>query len=141
MTRSDHVMVRRTGRAPLRLDGYGLAATATSRTTDGPRQTRWHELEWWSDDRHLPGPEQRHCLVVRYITQWRGELGHEWAEILLRRDLDRVLRDCDPLEHVAPTAGGQSEARRSGLDHALVTGYEHAVSDLLAKAGIVGGDA
>jgi hypothetical protein len=135
--RSDHVLIRRTGLPALRLDHYGLQAQASSRTHSGPRQSRWHELEWWSHDLAPPGPEQRHCLVVRYCTQWEGELGHDHAEILLRRDLAAVLQRIDPCEHVAgyPDAEAYAERQRRLLQ-AIRAGYEHAVSDLLAVAKV-----
>jgi hypothetical protein len=135
--RSDHVLIRRTGREALRLTGYGLAAQTSSRTTSGPRQNRWHELEWWSHDAALSGPEQRHCLVVRYCTQWQGELGHDDARILLRRDLERVLREIDPCAHVTGYPVGEhyvEKQRRLLAD--IRAGYEHAVSDLLAAARV-----
>lgn len=137
MTRSDHVLIRRTGLPALRLDHYGLQAQASSRAPSGPRQSRWHELEWWSHDDRLPGPEQRHCLVVRYRTQWEGELGHDHAEILLRRDLERVLRQIDPCAHVAGYPDGEHYAEKQRrLLVAIRAGYEHAVSDLLAVARV-----
>jgi hypothetical protein len=135
--RPDHVLIRRTGLPALRLDGYGLAATATSRTQSGPRQSRWHELEWWSRDGALQGPEQRHCLVVRYCTQWEGELGHDHAEILLRRDLDRVLRAIDPCAHVGGFPDGPHYAEKQRrLVVAIRAGYDHAVSELLDIARV-----
>lgn len=137
MTRSDHVDIPRTGRPALRLTGYGLAAQATSRAPSGPRQSRWHELEWWSDDQRVAGPEQRHCLVVRYCTQWDGEMGHDHAEVLLRRDLDRVLQSIDPCEHVTGYPDGDHyAAKQARLLQAIRSGYQHAVSNLLAQARV-----
>lgn len=135
--RSDHVLIRRTGLPALRLDGYGLAASATSYTPQGTRSSRWHELEWWSHDLHPGGPEQRHCLVVRYVTQWQGELGHDAAHLLLRRDLERVLREIDPLAHVAGFPDGEHyRAKQERLLREIRAGYEHAVSDLLDVARV-----
>lgn len=135
--RPDRVLVRRTGLPALELRGYGLAAQVSSRTPSGARQNRWHELEWWSHDDQLAGPEQRHCLVVRYCTSWQGELGHDHAEILLRRDLERVLRSIDPCAHVAGWPVGEAyEQKQQRLLRDIRAGYEHAVSDLLAAAQV-----
>ena len=135
--RPDPVLIRRTGMPALRLDDYGLAAQATSRTQQGARQNRWHELEWRSHDQRPGGPEQRHCLVVRYCTTWQGELGHDWAAILLRRDLEDVLRGIDPCEHVGGFPPGDAyREKQERLLREIRAGYEHAVSDLLAAARV-----
>lgn len=135
--RSDHVLIRRTGQPALRLDGYGLCASATSRTPQGPRQNRWHELELWSADEQLQGPEQRHCVVVRYVTQWQGELGHDQAELVLRRDIGTALHAYDPLAHLVGFPDGEHYARKQEqLERALRAGYEHAVSELLEVARV-----
>jgi hypothetical protein len=135
--RPDHVLIRRTGLPALRLDGYGLCASATSRTPQGPTQTRWHELELWSADERLQGPEQRHCLVVRYCTQWQGELGHDHAELVLRRRVGDALREHDPLAHLVGYPDGEHYARKQEmLECALRSGYEHAVTELLEAARV-----
>lgn len=136
MTRSDHVLIPRTGQPALRLDGYGLCAQATSRAQEGPRAARWHELELWSDDRAPSGPEQAHCIAVRYVTQWKGELGHSHAFLVPRRGIGDAVRTYQPMAHIAPMAGGQSEDRRRQLMHDLIVGYDHAVSALLEQARV-----
>jgi hypothetical protein len=137
MTRSAHVDIRRTGQTALRLPGYGLSASATSRTQQAPTQTRWHELELWTDDTAPSGPEQRHCLVIRYCTQWQGELGHDHAEMVLRRGIGDALRGYDPIEWLIGYPSGQNyEERQLRLQRALRSGYEHAVSELLAIAEV-----
>lgn len=137
MNRSREVLIRRTGDAPLQIIGYGLAAQATSHTQQGTRSSRWHELELWSHDERLTGPEQRHCIVVRYRTQWQGELGHHWAQLVLRRDVAATLRAYDPLEHVLGyPPGEQFRARDERMRREIVAGWEHAVSDLLEQAAV-----
>lgn len=137
MTRPRHVTLRRTGKPALRLADYGLRAQASSRAQSGARQTRWHELELWSADTQLQGPEQRHALVVAYRTQWEGELGHDHAELILRRDLAAALAAIDPLAHVTGYPPGEQFAeRRARMERELRAGWEHAVSDLLEQAQV-----
>lgn len=137
MTRSDHVLISRTGQPALRLDGYGLVATASSKAPNGPRQNRWHEIDLWCADGMLQGPEQRHCLAIRYRTQWEGELGHDFAELVLRRGIGDAVREYDPLEHVVGyPPGEQYAAKREALHRAIRSGYEHAVSELLEIAKV-----
>lgn len=131
------VLIRRTGQPALRLDGYGLCASASSQARSGPLQNRWHELELWSADEQLQGPEQRHCLVVRYVTTWQGELGHHDAELVLRKGIGDALREYDPLAHlVGYPDGPQYERKQQALEAALRAGYEHAVSELLEQAKV-----
>lgn len=137
MTRSDHVLIPRTGQPALHLTRYGLVATSTSRTPQGPRQNRWHELDLWCADDQPQGPEQRHCLAIRYCTQWDGELGHDHAVLVLRRQIGDAVRAYDPLAHVVGyPAGEQYAAKRESLARALRSGYEHAVSELLEVAQV-----
>jgi len=138
--RPDHVLIRRTGQPSLRLAGVVLAASASSHT-DGPgrnpTQNRWHELELWTDDRTIQGPEQPHCVVVRYVTRWDGELGHDFAEIVPRKSIGDVLRSHDPTEHLAGfPAGAQYEPKQETLRRSIRNGYAHAVSDILDAAKV-----
>jgi hypothetical protein len=131
------VLIPRTGLPALRLEGYGLAAAETSERPAGLLGLRYHEIEWWSHDVQLPGPEQRHCLVVRYRSKWEGELGHDQAHLLLRRDLEQVLRSIDPTEHVQGFPEGEHYAQKQRrLLQTIRLGYEHAVSRLLEKAKV-----
>ncbi len=137
MHRSETVLISRTGQPALCLTGYGLVATASSRSTSGPRQNRWHEIDLWCADDQIQGPEQRYCLAIRYRTQWDGELGHDHAEILLRRQIGDALRHYDPLEHlVGYPEGGAYAQKQALLQRSVRSGYEHAVSELLAIAKV-----
>lgn len=137
MARSDQVLIPRTGQPALRLDGYGLVATATSRTPQGPRQNRWHELDLWCADGQIQWPEQRHCLAIHYRTDWQGELGHDSAVLVLRRGIGDALREYDPCAHVQGYPDGEHYARKQeALYRALRLGYEHAVSELLDGAKV-----
>jgi len=137
MSRSDDVTIRRTGQPALRLTGYGLAAQSSSRSQQGPTQNRWHDLELWADDRVPAGEDQPHCVVVRYCTQWQGELGHDHGEVVPRRGIGDVLRHYDPVEHLTGFPPGQHyEAKQAGLQRAIRAAYDHAVSGLLEIAHV-----
>lgn len=138
--RAREVILSRTGLPALRITEYGLCAQASSRAQQGVRgvrETRWHELDLWSADTQMQGPEQRHALAIRYCTQWQGELGHHHAALILRRDLAQALADYDPLAHVTGYPPGEQFAeRRARLLRELRAGWEHAVSDLLEQAKV-----
>jgi len=139
MARSTDVTVRRTGRAPLRLHGYGLIAQATSRAESGHRQTRWHEIEVWADDQRPAGPEQSHCVVIRYRTDWQGELGHDEAEVVARAGVAATLEVYDPLARlIGYPDRPDMAARQERLRADLRAGWKHAVSDVLDACGAAG---
>lgn len=132
MGRSREVTIRRSGDAPLRLVDYGLIAQASSRTDQWPRQTRWHEIEVWSDDQAVSGPEQPHCVVVRYHTQWQDEDDHYAAWIVPRRGIADALRGYDPLERVLGHPPGERyDQKRRRLRASMLAGWEEAVADVL----------
>lgn len=135
MTRSPIVTIRRTGQAPLVLRDHGLVAQATSHTQQGARQNRWHEIELWADDTSPAGHDQPHVIVVRYVTQWAGELGHDWACELPRHQVSAALAAYDPTQRVTGyPPGAQYDERRARLLADIRAGYEHAVSDVLEVA-------
>lgn len=137
MDRSDIVTIRRTGLAPLRLENYGLVAHAGTSTQQGPRSTRWWEIELWACDERPASHEQTHCIVVRYRTTWQDEQGHDAAEVLPRREVAAWLSAHDPMQHVlAYPPGEQFAARQERLLRELRLGWHTAVSELLEQAGV-----
>jgi hypothetical protein len=137
MTRSDEMILRRTGGAALMLRGYGLIAQATSRAQTGTRQSRWHEIDVWADDSQIAGPAQRHAIAIRYRTQWQGELGHDYATVVERQEIARVLTTHDPLTHVAgyPPHEHYAQKQRRILSE-IRAGWEHAISEVLEIAKV-----
>jgi hypothetical protein len=129
MLRADPVYVRRTGDAPLRLDGPSLAAHVSTRTAQGPAESRWHEISVWEAESLGLG---RLCLQVEYRSQWQGELGHDWAVVIDRPALRETLRAHDALAYVRGYPPTPSYAERQArLLAELGARWEHAVSDVL----------
>jgi hypothetical protein len=142
------ILIPRTGMPSLHLVGWTQVASVTSRTAEGPRSSRWHELELWCFQRGRPVEPPTCddselavgalCVAIHYRTTWAGELDHHAA---FTRDVSQVaaaLRDHDPCANVMGyPPGAQFAERQARLLRELRAGYEHAVSRLLEAAGIV----
>ena len=134
---ADRVTIRRTGLPPLRLEGFQRVALVTTKLAHQSLRERWHEIELWRDKRAAPGPEQRHCIVVRWRSSWQHEHEHDRAEVVRRADVADRLERIDPLEHlVGYPEGEQFERRQRTLEKDLALAWHVALSEAFEQARI-----
>ena len=112
--RADPVILRRSGDAPLRLDGPSLAASATTKDR-GHDKTRWHEIDVWEADSLGHG---RYALSVTYRTQWEAETEHHHVAVVPRSGIRDAIRAYDP---IAPVMGYRAAAARERDPHGRYT--------------------
>jgi hypothetical protein len=117
----------RSGQAPLKISATRWLENEGQRR-NGREQTRWHDLAIYYLDR------DQYVAAIAYRTNWQGENGHDAAEVVAAAgDVGRVLRDYDPLAHVAGFPPGEAYAERQRrLESDLVGRYQSQVSEILA---------
>lgn len=121
------ITLHRSGQAPLQFTGDLLAA-AGSRDTQGPCQTRYHDLAVYRTE------TGKLVLAIEYQTQWQGEhdRAHAWV-CETPADLRAQLATIDPLgDLIGFPPGAQFDAKRQHTEKCLRQCWEGAVSELLA---------
>lgn len=131
---SEEFTLPRHGAPPLKFKGEKLSEQ-DSKSHQGPRQNRWHELALYRTD------GGKLVAAVGFKTIWQRE---EDRETVFVCDNEKAL--IDSLQHdFDPHAGWQGhphgvhdgERKNALIAEAVCGGYAQAVADLLASAGIV----
>ena len=131
---SEEYVLRRHGAPPLKFRGE-LLGEYSSRSHNGPRQTRWHELALYRTE------AGKLVASIRFRTSWLGE---QEKDVVFVCDDEKAL--IDALQNdFNPHAGweghpfGSRDAKRKNalIAESITDGYGRAVADLLSAAGIV----
>jgi hypothetical protein len=120
-------LLPRSGQAALRIRGENIAAV-DGQHMGGREQNRYHTLAIYRTE------AGQYVVRIGYHTSWQGECGHDAAEVAATAAAcGRVLRDYDPLEHVAGYPPGENYvARQERLTADITARYQALVSALLS---------
>lgn len=123
----DHIVFR-SGRPPLEFNGEIIAADSSA-TSGEVKNKRWHEVYVYKTD------GGKYVVHVTYRTMWRGEIGHNSAEVFTdATDLTNFLTTYDVEKHVQGFPKTDAYAKRqSAMVQDLRARYEEAVSKVLAQ--------
>jgi hypothetical protein len=124
------IILDRDGEAPLKINA-DLIASTSGRMIRGKEQNRYHEIELYKT------ADGRYAVLIRYITQWNGELDQSHAFILTTPgDVTEKLSSWKPGAQVAGfPAGAQFEERQQKLLAIVQNGWNYQVRELLGQAG------
>lgn len=125
----------RTGKPQLQFEG-DLSASATSnvRVNGGPLESRWHEISLYRTT------SSKWVWQVCYRSCWQGEPEHDRAEVAAsdKAVIDALTIEYDPLAYHQGYPPGEHYAERNARQRdAIRLGYQRAVSEILAEAGLV----
>lgn len=127
-------MLDRHGLPPLKFTG-DLIADESSRSNNGPRQNRWHDLSLYITT------GGKFVVQIMFCTLWQGE---EDRSIVYVADdqqslIDAMTAKYDPCSGWTGHPLGVADAERKNalLADSIVGGYRQAVSNLFAGAGII----
>lgn len=120
------VTLPRTGDRPVRFTGEEVA-TATSRQSNGPCQSRWYELALYRTD------SGRYVLAIGYRSQWEGELPEDrvYVEDSAAAVAAQLQGAIPELPLLAFPPGAQYEEKRAYVAERLRRCYDAAVGELL----------